>query len=451
MYSYSVISAFLSYHFARQRRNQQSRAMAHTKILHTEVPSNKLVDLYGNEFKVPDFTIKQIRDAIPRHCFERSAAISLFYVIRDFMLLITTFLLYHNYVTPHHVPSTAIRVVLWASYTILQGLFATGVWVLGHECGHQAFSRYRWLNDTVGWICHSFMLVPYFSFKISHSKHHKATGNISRDMGFVPKTRSEFASSIGKNICELHDLVEEVPIVTAINLVLQQLCGWPMYLLTNLSGHNNHGRQYEGRGKGKHNGLFGGVNHFSPSSPLFDPKDANAIILSDLGLIITLSLLYYVGSNFGWTNLLVWYVIPYFWVNHWIAAITYLQHTDASVPRYQPEAWNFIRGATATVDRDLGFVGRHIFHRGTDTHVLHHFVSTIPFYRAAEATEALKAVMGIHYQRDPNTGLIAFLRALWINSRSCQWIESVEGAEGENKGILFFRNHNGIGIPPATI
>ena len=33
----------------------------------------ELVDTYGNEFTVPDFTILQIRDAIPRHCFQRSA------------------------------------------------------------------------------------------------------------------------------------------------------------------------------------------------------------------------------------------------------------------------------------------------------------------------------------------------------------------------------------------
>ena len=46
----------------------------------------RLVDGYGNEFKVPDYTIKQIRDAIPAHCFERSAATGLYYVARDISL-----------------------------------------------------------------------------------------------------------------------------------------------------------------------------------------------------------------------------------------------------------------------------------------------------------------------------------------------------------------------------
>ncbi|KAH7210134.1 hypothetical protein DER44DRAFT_314979 [Fusarium oxysporum] len=31
---------------------------------------DRLLDTYGNEFTPPDFTIKDIRDAIPKHCFE---------------------------------------------------------------------------------------------------------------------------------------------------------------------------------------------------------------------------------------------------------------------------------------------------------------------------------------------------------------------------------------------
>lgn len=277
-----------------------------------------MLDTYGNEFKIPDFTIKQIRDAIPAHCFHRSAATSLYYVFRDMTILASVFYLFHNYVTPEFVPSMPARVALWTLYTIVQGLFGTGVWVLAHECGHQAFSPSKVLNDTVGWICHSFLLVPYFSWKISHGKHHKATGNLARDMVFVPKTRDQYASRVGKTIHELGELMEDTPILTATNLILQQLFGWPMYLLTNVTGHNNHEKQPEGRGKGKANGWFGGVNHFNPSSPLYEAKDAKLIALSDLGLFLMGTALYYVGSNYGWLNLLVWYGIPYLWVNHWL-------------------------------------------------------------------------------------------------------------------------------------
>jgi omega-6 fatty acid desaturase (delta-12 desaturase) len=416
-----------------------------------KVNNGKMLDTYGNEFKIPDFTIKQIRDAIPAHCYERSAATSLYYVFRDIAVLATVFYGFHNYVTPETVPSYPARVVLWALYTVIQGLFGTGLWVLAHECGHQAFSPSKVLNDTVGWICHSALLVPYFSWKISHGKHHKATGNLARDMVFVPKTREVYASRIKKTIYDLNELIEETPIATALHLLGQQLAGWPMYLFTNVTGHNNHERQPEGRGKGKKNGYFGGVNHFNPSSPLYEAKDAKLIVLSDIGLAITASVLYLIGSKYGWLNLLVWYGIPYLWVNHWLVAITFLQHTDPTLPHYLPESWNFVRGAGATIDRDFGFIGRHILHGIIETHVLHHYVSTIPFYNADEASEAIQKVMGTHYRTEAHTGMLGFIKALWTSSRVCHWVEPSAGTTGENAGVLFYRNTNGIGVPPVKL
>ena len=277
-----------------------------------------LLDTYGNEFQLPDFTIKQIRDAIPARCFERSALRGLGYVARDVGSLAATFYLFHTYLTPANVPSTAVRAVLWAGYTFVQGLFATGLWVLAHECGHQSFSPSKTLNDTVGWICHSALLVPYFSWKISHGKHHKATGHVERDMVFVPKTREIYASKAGYYAHQLSELTEETPIATAISIIGQQLLGWPLYLYTNVTGHNCHERQPEGRGQGKQNGFGGGVNHFDPSSPLYEAKDGNLILLSDLGLAITAGVLLLLGMNFGWAHLAVWYFLPYLWLNHWL-------------------------------------------------------------------------------------------------------------------------------------
>ena len=411
----------------------------------------KLLDTNGNEFEIPDYTIKQIRDAIPAHCFERSALKGFYFVFRDIASLAATFYLFHNYVTPETIPSTAVRAALWAGYTVVQGLFGTGLWVMAHECGHQSFSTSKVLNDTVGWFAHSSLLVPYFSWKISHGKHHKATGHMERDMVFVPKTREEYASRIGKFAHELHELTEETPIATAIHSIGQQLVGWPLYLISNVTGHNYHERQPEGKGKGKKNGFGGGVNHFFPSSPLYERKDEHLILLSDLGLAITASALYYVGSNFGWSNLLVWYFIPYLWVNHWLVAITYLQHTDPTLPHYDAQTWTYTRGAAATIDREFGFVGRTLLHGIIETHVLHHYVSQIPFYNADEASEAIKKVMGKHYRSDTKGGAIGFLKAMWSSARVCQWVEPSEGAEGEGKGVYFFRNRNGYGVPPQKL
>lgn len=283
----------------------------------------KLFDANGKPFEIPDYSVNDIHKAIPKHCFERSAAKGLYYVARDMISLGVTFYLTNRYLTPENVPSTPIRAGLWGLYTFVQGLFGTGLWVLAHECGHQSFSPSKTLNDTVGWVCHSLLLVPYFSWKISHGKHHKATGHMDRDMVFVPRTREEYATMTGRWIHELHELTEETPINTFLQLVFQQFGGWPTYLLSNVTGHNNHEQQREGRGldkdgKVKVNGWSDGVNHFNPGSPLYEAKDAKLILLSDLGLLIVGSILFQLGQTFGWGNLFVWYFLPYLWVNHWL-------------------------------------------------------------------------------------------------------------------------------------
>lgn len=278
----------------------------------------KLLDTYGNEFEIPDYTINDIHKAIPKHCFERSAATGLYYVARDIVSLATTFYLFNKFLTPENVPSTPVRAVLWGIYTFVQGLFGTGLWVLAHECGHQSFSPSKVLNDTVGFICHTSLLVPYFSWKISHGKHHKATGHLERDMVFVPSTKEEFAKKRGHVLEQLHELTEETPIATLYHLITQQLGGWPTYLLINITGHDKHEVQREGRGIGKHNGFGGGVNHFDPRSPLYEAKDAKLIAASDAGLIFVAGILYTIGKAYGWSNLFVWYGLPYLWVNHWL-------------------------------------------------------------------------------------------------------------------------------------
>ena len=310
--------------------NEQSSSVVDTKIsgqlISSEAQYGKLVDTYGNEFEVPDFTINDVRAAIPKHCFERSAVRGLMYVARDILSLATTFALFHSFWTPANVPSSSIRAIGWAFYTFIQGCFGTGLWVMAHECGHQSFSPSKTLNDTVGFICHSALLVPYFSWKISHGKHHKATGHLDRDMVFVPKTREQFASKIGRAAHELAELAEETPIVTAGSLIGQQLLGWIMYLSINVTGHNSHTRQKEGRGQGKQNGWGGNVNHFDPSSPLYEAKDSKLIIASDLGLAVIAGALISIGKSFGWANLAVWYFLPYLWVNHWLGKDFFFLH-----------------------------------------------------------------------------------------------------------------------------
>jgi len=51
---------------------------------------------------------------------------------------------------------------------------------------------------------------------------------------------------------------------------------------------------------------------------------------------------------------------------------TFLHHSDPTIPHYRKNAWTFLRGAAATVDRPLlGWAGRFFFHNISHDHVAH--------------------------------------------------------------------------------
>lgn len=56
---------------------------------------------------------------------------------------------------PNAFAYSFVRFALWAFYAFFAGLWGTGLWVIAHECGHQAFSESKLVNNTVGWVLHS--------------------------------------------------------------------------------------------------------------------------------------------------------------------------------------------------------------------------------------------------------------------------------------------------------
>ena len=55
-----------------------------------------------------------------------------------------------------------------------------------------------------------------------------------------------------------------------------------------------------------------------------------------------------------------------------VVMITYLHHSDPTLPHYRKGQWTFLRGAAATVDRPLlGWLGRFFFHNISHDHVAH--------------------------------------------------------------------------------
>ncbi|KAJ6259820.1 hypothetical protein Dda_5462 [Drechslerella dactyloides] len=302
------------------------------------------LDLHGNVFEVPTFTMKEIYGAIPAHCFKSSMIRSMAYVVRDCFYLSALVYLAVTYIP--QLPNVYFRCAAWVAYTTVQGFVFTGIWILAHECGHGAFSKSKTLNWTMGLIMHSFLLVPFHSWRLSHSQHHKATGNIERDVAFVPHTRESwikdnFGEKAQANIIELAELVEDSPISALYYDLIHQLCGWPAYLLFNLSG------QEYGGVKGMPLSHF----YFGKDSLLYKENDLPLIMLSDIGVAAMIACLAIAGQIFGSWYVIVLWGIPWLWVNNWIgiSSTTSLERTFATTssplsPSITPLKPQFISG-----------------------------------------------------------------------------------------------------------
>ena len=118
-------------------------------------------------------------------CFCRSVLKSFSYVFWDFMVI---GLLFYFATYIDKIPLLTVRWLAWCVYWYFQGAFMTGVWVIAHECGHQAFSANAWINDITGLFLHTMLNVPYFSWKYSHAQHHSNTDSLDKDTVFIPPT-----------------------------------------------------------------------------------------------------------------------------------------------------------------------------------------------------------------------------------------------------------------------
>ncbi|KAK7423069.1 hypothetical protein QQZ08_009236 [Neonectria magnoliae] len=376
------------------------------------------------EHRTPD--IKSLRDAIPKSCFTPSTLRSLGYLLRDVLMAGSLVWIAVNLIPA--LPHPVLRMAAWTLYGYAQGLVCTGLWILAHEAGHGAFSVYPRLNDTVGWLTHSVLLVPYFSWKFSHHRHHIFTGHMDKDMAFVPKMRVDHFQQMQAAFVDL-DLFEDIPVVQFVRLFLHQLIGWPLYLFFNVSA---------GKESLQRKASLLRQSHFDPGSAVFRRSEALYIVLSDIGLGIMIGVLYFCSVKIGIEKVILVYGQSYLWVHHWLIAITYLHHTHPNVPHYTADGWSFVKGALTTVDRDFGFIGRHFFHGIIEYHVVHHLFPRIPFYHCEEATEAIKPLLGGLYCRDD----LPFLRQLWTTFTQCKYVEEDDAdpgtvrwaSEGSTKG-----------------
>lgn len=300
--------------------------------------------------------IKEIRDLIPSECFNKCLKTSMYYMMRDILLIASSIFVFnifnYNWIT---------LIIYWNIY----GFFMWCLFVVGHDCGHSSFSNYPIINDLCGNICHSILLVPYWPWALSHKKHHQNHNHIENDKSH-PWLKEEKINDM--NFIE--KFIFNYITGSFIGPISFALFGYGSYL-------------YYGASDGSH--IFPFSDLYKNSSI----KDRIKCVISTfLCLIFLFSLYIYTGSI---KMLFLFYGGPWFIFCSWLFIVTYMQHHKEETIIFDDSNWSYLDGALETIDRNFNYGIDNFHHNITDCHIVHHlFFTQIPHYHLKKATESIK-------------------------------------------------------------
>jgi omega-3 fatty acid desaturase (delta-15 desaturase) len=319
------------------------------------------------------FTLQDLKAAIPPECFVPSTWKSLSYFFLDISIIGGL------YAVAHALDSWFFWPVFW----LMQGTMFWALFVVGHDCGHGSFSKYKWLNNLIGHISHTPILVPFHGWRISHRTHHQNTGNIDTDESWYPVTEKKYRSM--------------TPLEKFLRFEFLMLFAYPVYLFKRSPERPT-------------------ASHFHPDSDLFKPSEKWDVITSTICFSSMLVLLAFLTYQWGFLWFVQYYLMPYLVFVVWLDLVTYLHHTEADIPWYRGKDWYFLKGALSTIDRDYGFINN--IHHNIGTHVVHHIFLSIPHYHLLTANEAIKPILGDYYRKSKGSILGDF----WRSSRLCHFV-----------------------------
>jgi len=318
-------------------------------------------------------SLQDIKRAIPAKYFQPNLALSFYYVFRDiaFVGILFGLMKYFENIW-----------ILFPVYWFLQGTIFWAIFVLGHDCGHGSFARQKWICDIVGTILHSFILVPYHMWRLSHRHHHKNTGNIDKDEIFYPVRKPDN------------------PTTLAQNAYFGLGWGWLAYLFLG----------YYPRP----------VSHFNVLHPMFKDNFFE-VCYSFFAWLVMAGLLGAYSYFYGAMQCLCFYGVPWFVFASWLVITTFLHHNEPGVPWFSESNWSYVAGNISSVDRDYGVL--HNITHSIGTHQVHHLFPKVPHYHLIAATKYFREKYPQFVHKSDERIVRAFIENFTIFSRQ-QLIDS---------------------------
>ncbi|MFO7628455.1 MAG: fatty acid desaturase [Prochlorococcaceae cyanobacterium] len=285
--------------------------------------------------------------------------------------------------------------------------------MIAHECGHNAFHPNRHVEQWLGFILHSLLLVPYLSWRRSHAVHHANCNHLQSGETHVPPRAG---SAVGRLVEKLNRRLGR-GLFGSMALISHLLLGWPLYLFLGVTGGEDYGTP------SSH--FWNGTPFLNGKRALFPVSCRGLLLRSNLGLLVMLLALVLASVQFSFARVACLYGLPYLVINAWLVTYTWLQHTDVDIPHFSGVEWTWAKGALQTVDRPYGPLLNLLHHGIGSTHVCHHINPRIPHYNAWHGTKLLKQRFPDLVRYDPTP----IHKALWRVASRCG-VVSQDAASG---------------------
>ncbi len=312
-------------------------------------------------------TIGTIRDLIPKECHVIDPVRSWLTVLRVVVVMAVAQALLAQVELTSGVALFYEIPALLAAW-LFAGWAFTGVFVLGHDCAHMAFSERRWVNSLVGHLCLSAEFTGFHNWRIWHNYHHAKTQLRTEDPDWPEKmlTLPEYKKAA---------LGEKAHVRLGFGTPLGLLVGFWVGMFRRTFMQTMAPQIQLARGA-KRELLF---------SSLFMVASVGAV---------SYGLVHYLGAF----ALIKYYYVPSFIAAAHGAMLTYLHHTSADSLVFDKGTWTPLRGQViSTFNVRFPRVIEALW-LDINIHLPHHLAPKIPWYNLRKAAEAIAEKAPGYYQ-----------------------------------------------------
>lgn len=150
----------------------------------TDTERAELADKWGYNHigkELPDdVRLSDVIKSMPRSVFEINN-------FKAWGAVVTSLIAFPASLALIHVCPTWFLPIAWA----ISGTAFTGWFVIGHDCGHRAFSKNKLLEDIVGTFFFAPLIYPFEPWRIKHNQHHAFTNKLVSDTAWHPVMQNE--------------------------------------------------------------------------------------------------------------------------------------------------------------------------------------------------------------------------------------------------------------------